>query len=373
MKKFILISPKNRTAYNFRGDLIREIIAAGYEVIVTGPNKDNVEKIENLGARFVEIPMNKNGINPFSDLLYLWRLYRLMRKEHIDVSLGYTIKPVIYGSIAARMAGVECRNAMITGAGYLFAKQDFKAMLLRCISFFLYRIGLGCASNVIYQNIDDLNEFVGHKLCKQKKCYVVNGSGVNMTKYHSSVYPAIPTFFMLGRMIYSKGVMDFLQAAKIVKDKYPQTRFMILGKIDPLMYDSVKQEDIDPYIKSGIVEHFPETDDIAAYYAQCSVFVLPTAYREGTPRVILEAMSSARPIITTYTPGCKETVIDGDNGFFVSVHDPNALASRMIYFIKHPDKIVEMGKSSLRLCRKKYEITVINKVMCSIMKINDKC
>lgn len=177
---------------------------------------------------------------------------------------------------------------------------------------------------------------------------------------------------MLGRMIYSKGVMDFLKAAKIVKEKYPQTRFMILGKIEVSMQDAIKQEDIEPYVADGIVEHFPETDNIAAYYAQCSVFVLPTAYREGTPRVILEAMASARPVITTRTPGCKETVIEGKNGFFVPVHDPAVLADRMSYFILHPEKIPEMGDASLQLCRSKYEISIINRKMLEIMNIENR-
>lgn len=372
MRKFILISPKNRTAYNFRGDLIREVIAKGYEVIVTGPNRDNVQKIEELGARFIEIPMNKNGVNPFSDIRYVWKLYRLMRREHVEVSLGYTIKPVIYGSIAAWLAGVKCRNSMITGAGYLFAGNGLKVSILRFISFILYRLGLGCATSVIFQNTDDLQEFVDHKLCKSDKCHVVNGSGVNMRKYTPAPYPVVPTFFMLGRMIHSKGVIDFLKAAKIVKDKYPQSRFMVLGKIDSSMQDAIRTEEINTYVADGIVEHFPETDNIAEYYAQCSVFVLPTAYREGTPRVILEAMASARPIITTFTPGCKETVIDGKNGFFVPIHDAAALADKMIYFIANPDKIAEMGAASLDLCRNKYEISIINRDMLKIMGIENR-
>lgn len=162
--------------------------------------------------------------------------------------------------------------------------------------------------------------------------------------------------------------MDYLKAAKIVKERYPKLRFMILGKIEA-MQDGVKAEDIAPYVEGGIVEHFPETDNIAQYYAQTSVFVLPTAYREGTPRVILEAMASARPIITTRTPGCKETVVDGVNGFFVPVHNAEALATAMEYFAQHPDRIAEMGAESLRICREKYEVSIINRRMLDIMHL----
>ena len=368
MKKFLLVAPKNRTIYNFRGDLLRAIQEHGYETIVTGPNQDNVDKIEALGCRFVEIPMNKNGVSVLGDLRYLWRLWRFMQTEKPDVVLGYTIKPVIYGSIAAWLAGVPKRNAMVTGAGYLFASKSLKASLLRKISFLLYKMVLGTASNVIFQNKDDEEEFVAYRLCKQRKCHVVNGSGVNMKRFIPSPYPNVPTFFMLGRMIYSKGVLDYLEAARMVKRKYPNSRFMLLGKIEA-MQDGVKEEEVAPYVEAGIVEHFPETDQIVQYYAQTSVFVLPTAYREGTPRVILEAMASARPIITTNTPGCKETVIEGQNGFFVPVHDVKALATVMEYFIVHPERIAEMGARSLEICRKKYEVSIINRKMLEIMSV----
>ncbi len=369
MKKFILISPKNRSAYNFRGDLIKDIKAKGYEVTVTGPNKEGVDKIEELGVNFIEIPVNKNGINPFADIIYCFKLYKAIKREKANVVMGYTIKPVIYGSIAAYMARVQNRISMITGAGYLFASNNFKAKIIKHISFALYKIGLSVANKVIFQNIDDLNEFVDNKLVKKEKCNVVNGSGVNMKKFSPSEYPAIPSFFFLGRLVYTKGGMDFVKAAKIVKDNYPNTRFMILGKFEHKLPDAITKEELMPYVDDGTVEFFPETDNISKYYAMSSVFVLPTAYREGTPRVILEALASARAVITTFTPGCKETVIDGKNGFFVPTHNPMAIAEKMTYFIENPDKIAKMGAESLKICQKKYEISIINKRMLSIMGI----
>ena len=369
MKKFILISPKNRPAYNFRGDLIKDIIAKGYEVIVTGPNQEGVDRITALGARFVEVPMNKNGVNPLADLSYMNRLRRLMKEEGVDASLGYTIKPVIYGSIAAWLTGVKKRSAMITGAGYLFSSNTFKAKLIRFISFWLYRIGLACAHSVIFQNADDLNDFVKHHLVKASKCSVVNGSGVNMKRFPLAPYPEKPSFFFLGRLIHSKGGLDFAQAASIVKEDYPNTRFFMLGKIDPTLDDAILKDEIEPYIKEGTIELFPESDDIVPYYAQASVFVLPTAYREGTPRVILEAMSSGRAIITTNSPGCKETVVDGENGYFVPAHEPEILAEKIKLFIKFPEIIRSMGEKSYQLCQTKYEVSIINKKMIDLMGI----
>lgn len=368
MKKFILISPKNRSAYNFRGDLIKDIEAKGYEVVVTGPNRDGVDQIEALGARFIEVPMDKNGMNPLADMAYCLRLYRIMKGEKADAVLGYTIKPVVYGSMAAWLAGVKNHTAMVTGAGYLFASKSLKARIIKRISFFLYRIGLGGTQKVIFQNVDDLNEFVANKLVKKEKCHVVNGSGVNMKKFTPSAYPPVPTFFFLGRLVYAKGGMDFVKAAKIVKENYPLSRFIILGKFDHIP-DAIKEEDLMPYVDDGTVELFPETDNVAEYYAMSSVFVLPTAYREGTPRVILEALASARAIITTFTPGCKETVVDGENGFFVPIHDPRAIADRMTYFIEHPKEIEKFGKRSYELCIRKYEVSIINDRMLKIMDL----
>lgn len=369
LKKFILVSPKNRSAYNFRGDLIKEIQKKGYDVVVTGPDREGVDRIEALGARFIEVPVNKNGLNPFADIAYCLSLRGIMRREKADAIMGYTIKPVIYGSIAGWLAGVRNCTAMVTGAGYLFASKSLKARIIRLVSFVLYRLGLGAAQKVIFQNVDDLNEFVANGLVRKEKCHVVNGSGVNMTKYTPAAYPEIPTFFFLGRLVKAKGGMDFVKAAKIVKEKYPNSRFMILGKIDKTLPDAVTEEELMPYVNDGTVELFPETDNIAQYYAMSSVFVLPTAYREGTPRVILEALASARAIITTFTPGCKETVKDGVNGFFVDIHSPEDCAKKMTHFIEYPEDVEKMGKESLELCKSKYEVSIINRDMMDIMDV----
>lgn len=369
MKKFILISPKNRSAYNFRGDLIKDIQAKGYDVVVTGPNQEGVDKIEALGAKFIEIPVNKNGTNPFADITYCLKLRKIMKAEKADAILGYTIKPVIYGSIAGWLAGVKNRTSMVTGAGYLFASNSFKAKVIRLISFMLYRIGLGAAQKVIFQNIDDLNEFVAYGLVKREKCHVVNGSGVNMRKYTPAPYPEKPSFFFLGRLVHSKGGLDFAKAAKIVKGQHPEARFMLLGKLEKNLPDAILPEEMMPFVNDGIVELFPETDDIPKYYAMTSVFVLPTAYREGTPRVILEAMASARAIITTNTPGCKETVVEGENGFFVPTHNPEVLAEKMETFVKNPSIVAQFGQNSYEICKKKYEVSIINKRMMEIMNL----
>ena len=367
--KFVLISPKNRTAYNFRGDLIKRIINSGYEVIVTGPNRDNIEKIEALGARFVEIPMNKNGLNPIADLKYLFALRSLFKSEKPDVTLGYTSKPVIYGSLAARLAKVPHIAAMVTGAGYAFTSEGIKAKLIKIVMSLLYKSAFRAADVAIFQNNDDKEQFVKEKLVKEKKCQIVNGSGVNTENFPICDYPDKITFFMLSRVMFSKGIREYLDACRLVKEKYPEVRCMLLGACEGIQ-DSIPPDAIDEYVREGIIEHFGETDRVVDYYKQCSVYVLPS-YREGTPRTVLEAMSMGRPIITTDAPGCRETVIDGENGYLVPVKDGQAVAEKMIEFIEYPEKISEMGKKSAEYCWQKFDVNKVNDDMCKYLKIEE--
>jgi glycosyltransferase involved in cell wall biosynthesis len=367
MKKFILISPKNRTAYNFRGDLIKTIISKGYEVIVTGPNEIDVDRILALGARFELIPINKNGTNPIADLKYMLKLRKLMKREKPDATLGYTIKPAIYGAMAAKLAGVKSRTSMITGAGYLFIAKTMKAKLTGIIGKTLYKIGLACANHVIFQNEDDLAEFLQKHLVKAEKCNVVNGSGVNMEHFAVAPLPEKPVFFMLSRALYSKGVKEYLDACRIVHGKYPDVRCMYLGAIEP-MPDAIPQEVVQSYVDDGSIEYFGETPDVRKFTEQCSVYVLPS-YREGTPRTVLEAMAMGRPVITTDVPGCRGTVINGKTGFLVESHNALAVAEKMEWFIKNPDNVTIMGESSYKLCREKFEVGAVNDCMLSIMGI----
>lgn len=368
MNKFLLISPKNRTVYNFRGDLVKKIISMGYEVVVTGPDQIDVEKITALGARFVEIPMNKNGTSIVGDLRYCRNLWRLMREEKPDATLGYTIKPVVYGAIAAHLAGVKNINCMVTGGGYTFTATSLKARILGMIVRALYRVGFGSADHIIFQNPDDLEEFCTRGLSKREKCSVVNGSGVNIEKFKPAQYPAQTAFFMLSRLLKSKGVKEYLEAAQNVKKKNPTVKFYILGKYEDTMQDAVSKEYVEQLIKEGVIERFDETHDVRPYYEKCSVYVLPS-YREGTPRTVLEAMAMGRPIITTDTQGCRETVKDGVNGFLVPVRDSNILAEKMELFISDSALIGKMGAKSRELAVEKFDVNKVNVAMVSAMQL----
>ncbi|MEX1307174.1 MAG: glycosyltransferase family 4 protein [Eubacteriales bacterium] len=363
--KIIIISPKNRTVYNFRGDLIKELISAGYSVMVTGPDDTDKDKITALGTTFVKVPLRKNGLNPFEDIRYYFRLKQLIKKEKPDITFGYTIKPNIYGAVAAKAGGAKHRVSLVTGAGYLFSANTLKARVLRMVAKVLYRAGFAAADTVVFQNPDDRDEFISHGLVKADKTRVVNGSGVNMQKFIPAPLPQTPIFFMLARIMKSKGVFEYLEAAEKVKAKHPEATFMLLGAFEGIP-DSIKKEDIQHYIDAGVIDYYGETDDVREFYKKCSVFVLPS-YREGTPRTVLEAMAMKRAIITTDVPGCRGTVLDGQTGFLVPKGDVETLAEKMIWLIEQPNRIKEMGESAYQLCQEKYDVNKVNQDMMNIL------
>ena len=366
--KFMLISPKNRTVYNFRGDLLKNIKKNGYEIVVTGPNKDNIEKIEELGAHFIEIPLQKNSIGVIENIKYYMRLKKVLKEQKPDVILSYTIKPVIFASIAAKKVKIKNIYALITGLGQIYATTDLKTKLIRTICGIAYKKAFKCCQKVIFQNNDDKKECLNRKYLTEEKCEVVNGSGVNMNRFPKTELPNEDVFLMVSRMMKTKGTREYFEAAKIVKQKYPNTKFLYVGSTENTgAY--IKMEEVQKYIDDGIVEYIGETENVPEVIKKCSVFVLPSYYREGIPRTLLEALSMGRPIITTDNVGCKETINDGKNGFLIPIKDSKKLAEKMIYMIEHREELEKMSEESYKYCLEKFDVDIINKKMLQIMKI----
>jgi glycosyltransferase involved in cell wall biosynthesis len=302
------------------------------------------------------------------DIKYCINLYKLFRREKADIVLSYTVKPVIYASMAAKLAGVKNIYAFIAGTGYTFLSKDIKARIIGVLVKFLYKTGLSCTDKTIFFNRDDMKEFCDSKLVNPNKCELISGSGVNMAKFTPAAYPEKMSFFMLSRLLKCKGVSEYLEAAEIVKKEHPEVKFYLLGKFEYEMSDAIEESVVRGYMERGIVELFPETTDVRPYYEMSSVYVLPS-YREGVPRTVLEAMAMARPIITTDANGCRETVVDGLNGFLVPVKNSRALAEAMKRFIASPDLIEKMGAESLKCCAEKFDVNVVNNKLCEYMKI----
>lgn len=369
MGKILIIAPLSKSLVNFRGDLMKDIRKKGYDVVAVIPDNTDKEffKENGIGVRLTNL--DKNSMSVFNTSNYYKELKKIIKEEKPDKVFSYTIKPVIFGSMAAYKVGIKEIYSLICGLGMLFCSGSLKVKILRFFAGRLYKHALKYNTKVIFQNKDDINEFVKCGYVERNKCELVNGSGVNMEKFVKNDLPKDKiSFLMVSRVLKEKGVMEYFEAAKLVKEKYPETRFSYIGQIDKnknaLPFDLLKS-----YVSSGVVEYVPETKEVEKYVAKCSVFVLPSYYREGIPKTLLEAAAMGRPIITTKTPGCKETVIEGENGLFVKTRDAKDLAEKMNWMVEHKDNLQKMGDKSFEICKEKFEIGIINEKMMKVMGI----
>ncbi len=368
---FLLVASFPDSLIKFRGPLIEALLSAGCEVHVAVPDLDPYSDIATqLNARGVQvhdIPLQRTGMNPLKDLSALSALRKLMRQIRADYVLGYTIKPVIYGSLAAWMAGVTNRFALITGLGYAFTGEATGLRkLLRMLIQQLYRFSLSRNRLVFFQNPDDEALFRELSLLKPaiSSC-VVNGSGVDVAEYMVAVLPETPSFLLIARLLGDKGVREYAQAAAQVKQRYPGVTFRLVGWIDDNP-DAISQAELDGWIAGGTIEFLGKLSDVRPAISDSSVYVLPS-YREGTPRTVLEAMAMGRAVITTDAPGCRETVVDGDNGYLVPVQDVSALAAAMIKLVESPARVTAMGARSRQMAEDKYDVHKVNAVMLGEM------
>jgi len=373
LKTFLLIASFPDSLIKFRGPLLRALVAKGLDVHVAAPDLADVPDIrtelEALGITLHDISLKRTGTNPVADLATVAELWRLMRRIRADYVLGYTIKPVIYGSMAAWLANVPNRFALVTGLGYAFTGDaSGKRGLLRKLIQRLYRFGLSKSRKVFFQNPDDEALFrqLGLLPADIPSC-VVNGSGVDVADYALAPLPEKPSFLLIARLLGDKGVREYAQAARKVKAQYPDAVFRLVGWIDDNP-DAISQQELDGWVNTGTVEFLGKLADVRPAIADCNVYVLPS-YREGTPRTVLEAMAMGRPVITTDAPGCRETVTDGDNGFLVPVQAVNELAAAMVKFIENPELVAGMGERSRLVAEQKYDVHRVNEFMLGEMGV----
>ena len=354
---------------NFRGHLLTAMLARGLEVHVAAPDLPEScslrQQLVMRGLKVHDIPLRRTGTNPLADLYALWAFRGLMRRIQPDVVLSYTIKPVIYGTLAAWLAGVPRRYALITGLGYAFTGQasaglrgKVKAVVQR-----LCRQALRRAHKVFFQNPDDQALFRQMGLVSTgTTSVVVNGSGVDLASFPIvPMPPGPPHFLLIARLLGDKGVREYAQAAQRIKATHPQVRFSLVGWIDDNP-DAIHQAELDAWVQAGTLNDLGRLQDVRPAIAQCSVYVLPS-YREGTPRTVLEAMAMSRAVITTNAPGCRETVVDGVNGFLVPVKSVDALVAAMERFIQESDLAQRMGQRGRALAEEKYDVHKVNAVM----------
>ena len=372
MAKVLIIGALAESLYKFRGDLIHSLFAAGHDVVTMAGYTDDVtrNRIEALGVSFRGYPVHRNGMNPLHDLVTLFALRRAFVEINPEVVLAYTIKPVIWGGLALRtlktIGGSVRYYALITGLGLAFQPGDFKQNALTKLVSLLYRMALNGADKVIFQNQDNMQVFVDCRIVNERNCDVVSGSGVNISDFVVSDLPQLPIVFLtIARLLGDKGLREYVQAALIVKKRYPDVVFNVVGPADPSP-DGIPFDEVEKWQLSGAINYLGSLEDVRPIIDGCHVYVL-ASYHEGMPRTVLEAMSMGRPILTTDVPGCRETVLSGDNGYLVPVKNVAALAERMIWFIEHHSELTGMGFKSRQISEARFDVNKINADMIRIL------
>lgn len=369
MSRIVIIASFTDALVNFRGALIRDLISKGHEVIALGPNhsEETIEKLQHMGAKFELIKLNRRGMNPLSDLGTLMNLYRTLKRLKPDITFSFTIKPVLYGSLAAWMAGTKNITSMITGIGTMFSRNSFSTKIINCFLRPLYKLALSKNQTIYFQNPDDRDLFKSLRLISNThNITITNGSGVDIDHFQPVPFPNTIAFLLIGRIIKEKGIFEYIDAARLIKNSYPDITFNLAG-----WYDEESTE-IRNYVNQAMedktINFLGELKDVRPAIEKCSVYVLPS-YAEGTPRTVLEAMAMGRPVITTDVPGCRQTVVDGKNGYLVKSKDSSILADAMLRFINQPNLIKEMSPKSREIAQVKYDVSKVNSTIMEAMNL----
>jgi glycosyltransferase involved in cell wall biosynthesis len=344
---------------NFRGHLIARLVELGHHVTVTAPKitQAQSEQIRRLGAVDVTSPLKEAGLRSVGDLFYVFWLWRLVRKNKIDLVIGFTLQPNIWGSIAAKISGIRSVS-VVTGLGRPFMPvSGLYARFLQKVAHKLYRLATSFNETVIFQNADDLRDFIDAGCLKEaSRARIVDGSGVDTDYFAPAAIPEKTTFLFIGRLLKSKGVREYCEAAKILLQNNVEADFLLVG-IPMSGADAVTQAEIENWRRSGIIM-LGQLEDVRPAIAACTIYVLPS-YREGTPRSVLEAMAMERPVITTDAPGCRDAVKQDENGILVPVGDPLSLAKAMTSLMEQPVICKKMGKIGREIALNKYNINKV--------------
>jgi glycosyltransferase involved in cell wall biosynthesis len=361
---------------NFRAGLIRALVAEGYEVVAVAPSDQYAVRLAEFGCRFVPLTMDNKGTHPGRDLTLFFRFLSLLRRERPDVYLGYTVKPNVYGSLAANVLGIPVINN-IAGLGAVFVSDGWLTRIVRQ----LYRLALGRSATVFFQNDDDRQLFIAGGLVRSEVTNLLPGSGIDLIRF--AVAPANPSvgqerkfrFLLLARMLWDKGVGEYVEAAKLVRDRWPQAECCLLGFMDVQNPTAISRAQMDTWVAEGFVNYLGVSDDVRSEIAVADCIVLPSYYREGTPRALLEAAAMGRPIITTDAVGCREVVDDEHNGFLCKPYDAGDLAEKMHRMLSLTEnERSEMGLRGREKMERQFdEQIVIRKYLEAIQGILSRC
>lgn len=345
---------------NFRSGLIRALVQAGHEVIAVAPRDEYSDRLPALGCKYLPLAMDAKGKNPVKELMLVLRYIRLFKANRPDIFLGYTIKPNIYGSLAARLCGVKVINN-IAGLGISFQSRTLFTRFLER----LYRLALSSSARVFFQNEDDMGQFVRLGIVQPKLVDRLPGSGVDLHRFPAT--PLLPReadrpfrFLVISRMLWSKGIGEFVEAARRLKVQHADVEFCLLGFLDVQNPDAISRATMDEWVAEGVVNYLGSTDKVSDEIAAADCVVLPSFYPEGVPRSLLEAAAIGRPIVTTDTVGCREVVEPGTNGFLCLPRDAVDLADKLDRILSMSQlQLMEMGRASRRLAETKFDEQIV--------------
>lgn len=366
--KLLFIGNTAWSMYNFRRPVFIYFLKQGYEIIILAPKDNTYDKLlESIGCKFYPIAIDSKGKNPIKDLLTLFSIKEIMKKEKPDYCFFYTIKPNIYGSLAARLLNIPY-IPITTGLGYIFSVNNW----ISNISKLLYKIAFKKAKKVCFLNKEDANTFINEKLIPENQVIIFNGEGIDVTKFNLESNPKDISFILIARIIWDKGVKEFVQAAQLIKQKYPLTKFKLLGFLGVDNPNAISKEQINIWEKEGIIEYLGSTNDVRPYINSSTCVVLPSYYREGIPFCLMEGAASGKPIITTRNIGCKEVVEDGVTGFLCDIKDPITLSQCMEKIILMSDKERnEMGLKGRKKMENEFDIKLIIEKYKNIINFNE--
>ncbi|MHB1017741.1 MAG: glycosyltransferase family 4 protein [Coriobacteriia bacterium] len=367
--RVLVLSSYTKSLVWFRMNLMEDLVAAGHEVFALGSDDDQayVRVFRDRGIEYRSFPVSRNGLSPVEDLRTYRELKRAIKAIGPDKIFVYQAKTIVYGCQAAARNGISEVYPLVAGLGSVFRGDGLRNRLIQAVLRLQYRHALKISQRVFFQNPDDRDEFVQMGLVAGDKVAMINGSGVDVDRFSPEPLPGRSTFLFIGRLLRDKGVVEYLEACSTLRSRYPEVRCLLVGPYDTNP-SSLRREELEPYMESGVVEYLGEQEDVRPSIAECSVFVLPS-YHEGTPKSVLEAMAMGRPIVTTDAPGCRETVIDGRNGFLVAPRAVEPLALAMERFIEEPGLASRMGAESRAIAQEKYDVHEVNRTIMQTMGI----
>ena len=374
-KTILIACDSPRSLLDFRGKLIEELLVE-HEVSVFTPKieqKEIRDKLINMNVKIYESKLNTSNVSVIADLKYIVQLYSLIKKIKPDIFFPYAFKPVIYGSIVANFRKVKCITPMLTGLGYNFLEIDTKRTIVQSITRRLLKLSLKANDRmrIIFQNNDDYNTLIkANTISRKNKTFIVNGSGVDLTYYNYSE-PNIEeiSFLMIARLINAKGIKEYYESAKVIKSKFPEVTFKLIGPYDDNI-DAINAELFTKVKSDGVIEYIGLVSDVRPFISKSSIIVLPSYYGEGVPRCILEGMAMGRAVITSNSVGCKETInphLKRTNGFLIPIKNTRELISKMEYYILHPNDITKFGLNGRKYAEEKFDVVKVNKQMLQIL------